>query len=72
MPNQISPKKLLHSKWTKTIVQNKERHFVVSKVVYDEENNVVQCLIKAVISKSEYEINWRDLRCQEHWQFGWK
>ena len=30
--NQINPKKLLNSKWTKVLPTNNEKHFLISKV----------------------------------------
>ena len=72
MPNKISPKKLMSSKWTKLLVSNKEKHFVVSSVEFDDEQNVVECLIQAVMSKNEYSINWRELTDDQQWKMGWK
>lgn len=69
--NQVSPKVLLHSKWTKVDITNKEKHFVVTKVEYDEDQRVIACIIEAVINKSEYSINWRDLKTPSKWRTGW-
>jgi tryptophan-rich hypothetical protein len=70
--NKISPKALLHSKWTKINVTKKERHFVVTTVVFDEKQNVVNCIIEAVISRNEYTIDWRDLKNNDVWKIGWQ
>lgn len=70
--NSINPKVLLHSKWTKVEVTKKEKHFVITKVTFDEEQKVTECIIEAVISKNEYSINWRDLKQLEQWRMGWK
>lgn len=70
--NRISPKSLLHSKWTKVQVQNKEKHFTVTEIEFDEDKNVIKCLIEAVINHNAYEINWRDLKNTDIWRFGWK
>ena len=70
--NPISPKKLLHSKWTAVNPANKERHFMVVKVTYDDHKNVEQCVIEAVLTEREMDINWRDLKNAEHWQTGWQ
>ncbi|GHG06366.1 TIGR02450 family Trp-rich protein [Thalassotalea marina] len=70
--NKISPKKLLHSKWTKVIVSNKEKHFVVSCVEFDENHSVIECIITAVINNNEYQINWRDLKDPRQWKTGWQ
>lgn len=70
--NKISHKSLLHSKWTKVDVQNKEKHFVIIKVAYDEEQRVTECIIEAVMSRNQYEINWYDLKNSQCWIVGWK
>lgn len=69
--NKVSPKSLLHSKWTKVDVENKEKHFVIVKTLFDEEQRVIECLIEAVMSKNQYSINWRDLKKPTDWKIGW-
>ncbi len=70
--NKISPKSLLHSKWTKVSITNKEKHFAVTKVNYDEEQRIEECIIQAVINNNEYSINWRDLKDPQQWKLGWQ
>ncbi len=70
--NKIHPKKLLHRKWTATSPKNKEKHFVVTEMELDEDGNVVKCVIEAVMSKREQEMNWQDLKDPELWRQGWK
>ncbi|HCG6615168.1 TPA: TIGR02450 family Trp-rich protein [Vibrio parahaemolyticus] len=70
--NKIHPKKLLLSKWTATSPKNKEKHFVVTEMELDEDGNVVKCVIEAVMSKREQEMNWQDLKDPELWRQGWK
>lgn len=70
--NKVNPKALLHSKWTKVEIKNKEKHFIITKVVKDEDQNVVECIIEAVISNNEYSINWRDLKSPLDWKIGWQ
>jgi tryptophan-rich hypothetical protein len=70
--NKISPKALLHSKWTKVMVKNKEKHFVITKIAVDENQLIIDCLIEAVINHNEYHINWRDLKNSEAWKVGWQ
>ena len=70
--NKIHPKKLLHSKWTAASPKNKEKHFVVTEMELDEEGNVVKCVIEAVMSKREQEMNWQELKDSELWRQGWK
>ena len=68
----IHPKKLLNSKWTAVNPQRKEKHFIITDVKFDDENNVELCLIEAIMSKREESINWRDLKDTSHWKQGWK
>lgn len=70
--NKISPKKLLNSKWTAVVPLNKEKHFIILEVEYDEDAAVVSCLIEAIMSKCLTQIYWRDLKDAEKWLQGWK
>ncbi|MGS0692606.1 TIGR02450 family Trp-rich protein [Shewanella sp. 30m-9] len=70
--NKINPKKLLHSKWTAIKPKEKQKHFMVTKVEFDEEGEVSLCIIEAVLTRTEYQINWRELMQQRNWNFGWK
>jgi tryptophan-rich hypothetical protein len=70
--NKINPKKLLNSKWTAIKPTNKEKHFIVSEVEFDEEELVVSCCIEAVISKRSIAIDWNDLKRDSQWVHGWK
>jgi tryptophan-rich hypothetical protein len=70
--NQINPKTLINSKWTKIDVDNKEKHFIITVVKFDEQKNVIECLIEAVMTKNEYAIDWRDLKDNHLWRIGWQ
>ncbi len=70
--NLVNTKALLHSKWTKIEVVNKERHFIITKIEKDEDQRIVKCIIEAVISNQEYSINWRDLKNNHDWKIGWQ
>ncbi len=70
--HQINPKKLLHSKWTAVNPVNKEKHFMVTELEFDEEGNVIDCLLEAVITNRETSIDWRALKNTAHWRQGWK
>lgn len=70
--NRINPKKLLNSKWTATHPTNKEKHFIITEMEFDEEGNVIRCLIEAVMSKRAQSIDWRSLKDQNQWLMGWK
>lgn len=70
--NPINPKKLLHSKWTALTPLKKEKHFLVTEVEFDEEGQVIHCLLEAVISKRSESIEWQTLKNEEQWLQGWK
>lgn len=70
--NKVNPKTLLNSKWSKVDVVNKEKHFIITKVEFDEDKKVTDCIIEAVMTHIEYAIDWRDLKISEKWKMGWK
>lgn len=72
MMNQINPNKLLKSKWTATKPINKEKHFMVNDVEFDDEGMVIACTIEAVMSKRSIPIQWQELKDIRIWQQGWK
>jgi tryptophan-rich hypothetical protein len=72
MKNPINPKKLLNSKWTAMQPENKQKHFMITAVEFDDEQNVVSCIIQALMDKHEAAIDWRDLRDKKKWGQGWK
>jgi tryptophan-rich hypothetical protein len=70
--NKVNPKALINSKWTKVDIVNKEKHFVITKVEFDEDQIVTHCIIEAVMTHNEYTIDWRDLKISDKWLVGWK
>lgn len=71
--NALSPKKLLHTKWTAVAPKNKEKHFLVTKVIepVPPGSPVVSVEIEAVHSKRARIIGWRELTDAAHWRRGW-
>ncbi len=70
--HRINPKKLLHSKWTAVKPVNKEKHFMVTEMKFDEEDNVIHCVLEAVLTKREESIDWQSLKNVEQWRQGWQ
>ena len=70
--NPVSPKKLLHTKWTAVVPINKEKHFIISRVTFDEAGKVDVCELEAVLNKRVQQIDWRDLKDSNTWRQGWK
>jgi tryptophan-rich hypothetical protein len=69
--NKINPKKLPNSKWTAVSPTNKEKHFMVTEVDFDEEGEIISCSIEAVMSKRLIPIDWQDLKDESSWLHGW-
>lgn len=71
--NALHPKKLLLTKWTAVKPVNKNKHFLVAKVIEPElpETAVVWIDLEAVYSKIQIRIAWRDLRDVSQWKQGW-
>jgi len=70
--NQINPDKLLLSKWTAVQPTNKEKHFLVTRVIRNEQETVVACILEAVIHHREYELDWLLLQDASRWLQGWR
>ena len=71
MPYQINPNKLLLSKWTAQQPENKERHFIVTELIRDEQETIIACELEAVINKNSYQIDWKTLKDDSRWLMGW-
>ena len=69
--NAVSPKKLLNSKWTAAQPCNREKHFLVVDVLRDEADVPQRCVIEAVHSGRQTELDWRDLKDTTRWRIGW-
>ena len=71
--NPLSPKKLLHTKWTAVAPRNKEKHFLVTQVIepVPPGSPVVSVEIEAVHSRRTQVIEWRELRDGSRWRQGW-
>lgn len=69
--NAINPDKLHHSKWTAAQPQNREKHFMVTALWRDEEENVVDVTLEAVLTRREYRFHWRELKDDGRWRQGW-
>jgi tryptophan-rich hypothetical protein len=70
--NRLNPDKLLMSKWTATQPRKRERHFLVTRLIRNEDEIIVGCELEAVINKNTYETDWRELQDSDQWIMGWK
>lgn len=46
---------------------NKEKHFIIIEVEYDEDGAVILCVIEAIMSKRATNIHWSELKDTEQW-----
>lgn len=71
--NRINPEKLLQSKWTAVPPRNRERHFIVTRVIRDDQDeHVVEVVLQAVLTHRDHVLGWRELKQDDVWQMGWK
>jgi tryptophan-rich hypothetical protein len=70
--NKFNPKKLLNSKWTAVNPAKKEKHFLITELEFDEEGDVIRCLMEAVQSNRVAPIEWEELKNKDNWLQGWK
>ena len=69
-------KKLKNSKWTAVQPKNKEKHFLVIKVVINDENPQIieKIFLEAVLTKSIHILNrenLKELNDKTLWRSGW-
>ena len=70
--HQINPEKLLRSKWTAVHPRNRQRHFIVTGLIRDENEKIVECELEAVINHEVFTIDWQRLKKSDDWLIGWK
>lgn len=70
--NAINPNKLHHSKWTAARPLRKEKHFIVTQLLRDEEENVVEVILEAVYTHRETTLPWQALKDDATWLMGWR
>ena len=69
---RLNPNKLLLSKWTASRPQNRERHFLVTELLRDEQEYVIAVELQAVLTGRSEQIDWQQLLDSERWQQGWR
>lgn len=71
--NPLNANKLLHSKWTAAVPVDKEKHFIVIKVVEPESPGaaVTQVQLQAVHTQRVQNLPWRALQDASVWRQGW-
>ncbi|WP_339515025.1 TIGR02450 family Trp-rich protein [Pseudomonas sp. RL_15y_Pfl2_60] len=72
VPRRINPQKLLLSKWTAVAPRNREKHFIVTDLVRDEQGLVLCIELQAVLTKRSELLAWQSLQNKDQWLMGWK
>lgn len=69
----LHPKKLLRTKWTAVQPIDRQKHFLVSRVILpDDPAAAIEWVeIEAVMTKACRQIAWRSLRDESLWRQGW-
>lgn len=70
--SRINTKKLLQSKWTAVQARNREKHFLITAVRFDEAGHLQTCILEAVHSRRRFQLDWCELRDAGKWQIGWQ
>lgn len=72
-PRRLNPKKLLNSKWTAVTPLNKEKHFMVSKLLAAElpQTQLEFIELEALYSKRKQILPWQVLADANLWLQGW-
>ncbi|WP_228487994.1 TIGR02450 family Trp-rich protein [Rhodocyclus gracilis] len=70
---RLNPAKLLLSKWTAVAPQHKEKHFIVTRLIADPDDEavIVEVELEAVHSRRSRLLPWRELTNAEVWKQGW-
>lgn len=69
--NRFNPRKLKLSKWTACQPRHREKHFLVTDLLLDEEGELLQVELEAVHSRRSEWIDWTLLRDSTRWKMGW-
>ncbi|MDN0076823.1 TIGR02450 family Trp-rich protein [Crenobacter sp. SG2303] len=73
MPLRRNPRKLLLSKWTAVQPRNKEKHFIVTRLLQPEDpaQPLTEVELEAVYSRRSQVIAWQTLTDAKLWRQGW-
>lgn len=71
--NRVDPKKLLLGKWTAVVPRDREKHFLVVKVLDPDVAGTAptQVHLEAVLSRRILTVPWRELEDAAVWKQSW-
>lgn len=73
MPTRLNSRKLPLSKWTAIHPQNREKHFLVTRIIEPDDPAlpIVEIELEAVYSKRRQIMPWQKLTDETCWRQGW-
>lgn len=72
-PPRLKPRKLLRSKWTAVLPRDKEKHFLVTRLIEPEApgTEIDYVELEAVYTGRSRTLRWRELLDGAVWVQGW-
>lgn len=69
----LNPDKLLLSKWTARQPRDREKHFLVTRVINPEApaHRIEHVVLEAVLTRRHFTLPWTDLTDPQQWSPGW-
>lgn len=73
-PLRLNPRKLLRSKWTAVQPRDKEKHFLVTRLIEPEApgTEIDYVELEAVYTGRGRTLRWRELLDDAVWRQGWR
>lgn len=73
-PLRLNPRKLLRSKWTAVQPRDKEKHFLVTRLIEPEApgTEIDYVELEAVYTGRSRTLRWRELLDGAAWRQGWR
>lgn len=73
-PRRLQPRKLLLSKWSAAVPIDKEKHFLVTRLIPPEAPGTeIDCIeMMAVYTGRRFVLRWRELGERAQWLQGWQ
>ncbi len=71
---KLNPRKLLMSKWTAGEPRDREKHFLVARVINPEapRHKISEVEMVAVLTGRKFVLRWEDLADSTNWHSGWQ
>ncbi len=71
--HRLNPEKLRLSKWTAVNPRDREKHFLVTRVINPESpaHRIEQVVLEAVLTHRRLTMDWTELADKQKWLQGW-